>query len=170
MFLTTCFVTDDGYESLDGGATVIVPNSHLLKRAPPTTDKELMEKAYEAVQPILAKKGSIVCWDGSVWHAGGYRKVPQGERVVMHTTFCRLYVRPVENYKLTVEDEVLARNPPLLASMCGRMDFLDHTGAYDSRLLANTYLTGLAGQNSLVAALCEEGAGAASATSRASRL
>ena len=88
----------------------------------------------------------------------------------MHTTFCRLYVRPVENYKLTVEDEVLARNPPLLASMCGRMDFLDHTGAYDSRLLANTYLTGLAGQNSLVAALCEEGAGAASATSRASRL
>ena len=32
---------------------------------------------------IQAPKGSLVCWDGMVWHAGGWRREDEGKRVVM---------------------------------------------------------------------------------------
>lgn len=153
LFLTTCFVTDDGYETAEGGATSIVPRTHLLRRAPPTGDKELMDLAYKSLHPILAKKGSFVCWDGNIWHAGGFRKQAEGERIVVHTTFCRLYVRPVENYKFTVPDVVLKRNPPLLRAICGHRDFLDHTTNVDGIKLMKTYGMALAGRDSMAGLL-----------------
>eukprot|EP00928_Gymnodinium_smaydae_P089487 TRINITY_DN73443_c0_g1_i1.p1 TRINITY_DN73443_c0_g1~~TRINITY_DN73443_c0_g1_i1.p1 ORF type:complete len:330 (-),score=46.06 TRINITY_DN73443_c0_g1_i1:92-1081(-) len=150
LMLTCCLVTDDAWESPDGGPTAVVPRTHLLRRAPPTADAELMKLANSQLRPILAKKGSIVCWDGSVWHSATFRKTEAGARVVVHTSFCRLHVRPVEHYKLTVPDELLRRNPPLLASMCGRNDSLDHTLAREDVPNRRMYKSGLAGRRSAV--------------------
>lgn len=120
----------------------------MLRRAPPTSNPELMNLAYEHLQPLIAKKGSLVCWDGCVWHAGGLRKIEEGERIVMHTTFCRMYARPVENYKLSISPDIIARNPPLLATMCGLDDFLDHTYMVDQKKLSRSYRRALAGKSS----------------------
>lgn len=147
LFLTTCLVTDDGYEREEGGATCVVPGTHVLKRAPPAHDAGLMRRAYAELRPLLARKGALVCWDGSLWHAGGWRREAQGERVVLHTTFHRLYVRPVEHSKYGVADEVLARNPPLMAQLVGRTDFLDHKSTAFGKHFVNTYRMALGGQN-----------------------
>ena len=151
LFLTACFVTDDGYETRDGGATCIVPGSHFLKKFPPTHDEGLMEEAYKRLKPIIAKKGSWAVWDGSVWHAGGWRKQEESARVVVHTTFSRMYVRPVEEYKNIIGDDILARNPPLMAQLVGRDDWLSHRSMVSrGRKFLKTYGMALNGTGGVV--------------------
>ena len=73
--------------------------------------------------------GTIVFWDGSVWH-GNWERTIDGERVVLHTTFSRLLMRPVECYDYLDEDW-LKDKPYEMRVILGREDFLNTTsGAF----------------------------------------
>jgi len=39
----------------------------------------------------------MVVWDGGVWHTAGVRQSP-GTRVVMHITYSRIAMAPLEDY------------------------------------------------------------------------
>ena len=111
--LTTIWtIADDFTES--SGATVVVPGSHMGNQ-PPAADA-----ASRAVK-ILMPKGSVAMWHGGVWHASSVRKDP-GERVTIHNTYLRNWVRTFDNY-LHIDPEILDRNPVGLSMLCGLDDY-----------------------------------------------
>mmetsp|Transcript_78308 Transcript_78308/g.253646 ORF Transcript_78308/g.253646 Transcript_78308/m.253646 type:complete len:359 (-) Transcript_78308:101-1177(-) len=101
QLLTCCIVLSDDF-TLENGATCVVPGSHKLRRHPNQLEQQ---NCAELVEPIVAKRGDVACWDGSVWHAPGVRQNP-GQRVVFHVTYCRVFMAPLENYD-DIEDSTL---------------------------------------------------------------
>ena len=114
---TFCWACDEF--TREGGATKVIPKSHLLRRHP--TPEETA--AAPGVVSTACPAGSIVFWNGSVWHDSGSRTIG-GERVVLHINFSRLAMRPVENYDFLGEDW-LAGKPYEMRVILGREDFLN---------------------------------------------
>ena len=113
---TGCFVTDEFTK--ESGATLMIPGSHRLKRNPTRKERENLEGAV----PIVAPKGSICLWDGSVWHGNYPRDVP-GERIVLHMTYTRVGMQPIETYDHLGEDWFAGKDPAL-PTLLGRCNFL----------------------------------------------
>ena len=112
LIAVACWVLDDWTE--DAGPTWVIPGSHERKRSPRRGDSR------DGGVPILCPKGSIAMWANGVWHWQGDRSAP-GARVVIHVTYNRLFVRPLDDLS-GVDDEMLARNPPAFATLLGRDD------------------------------------------------
>ena len=91
QLVTFCWATDDYNEA--NGSTKIIPRSHLERRHP--TPDEVRDEP--GAIPTECPAGSAVVWDGSVWHSNYPRTAP-GERAVLHVTYSRLALRPVECY------------------------------------------------------------------------
>ena len=116
QLFTMCWVMDEFTEA--GGATKVIPGTHRHRRHP--SWDEIAE--CKGAIPMVCPANSLACWDGSVWH-GNYPRTIEGQRVVLHITFGRLALRPVENYDHLGEDW-LAGKPAPLRTMLGRDDFL----------------------------------------------
>ena len=97
LFLTFCVPCEGMTEA--GGATRVVPGSQSLRRHPRRD-----EIKDPVTIPVEAEQGSVVAWDGSVWHGNGPRTIP-GTRTVLHATFQRLYTQPIEDYTHLLQDE-----------------------------------------------------------------
>ena len=100
--------------SLESGATFVVPGSHRRLVYPTPGDTSL-----KAAIPLTAAKGSVIVFNGNLWHGAGARTVP-GERVGMTVYFNRMYALPEEDFSGAISDEVVARNPPRFAHLIGR--------------------------------------------------
>jgi ectoine hydroxylase-related dioxygenase (phytanoyl-CoA dioxygenase family) len=109
LIAVACWVLEDWTE--DAGPTWVIPGSHTWKRAPSRADTR------EGGVPIVCPKGSIALWGNGVWHWQGDRAAP-GARVVIHTTYNRLFVRQLDDLS-AVDDEMYARNPPAFATLMG---------------------------------------------------
>ena len=118
--LTLCWACTEF--TREAGATKLIPKSHLLRRHP-TADEVAAE---EGVISTACPAGTVVFWNGSIWHSGGTRTI-DGERVVLHITFSRLAMRPIENYDFLGEDWLEGR-PHEMRVMLGREDFLNKGG------------------------------------------
>lgn len=135
IMCTACWVTDEFTE--EHGATMIIPGTHKQKRHPPRDVRESLEGA----RAIVAPKGSICLWDGSVWHGNYARKTP-GERVVLHTTYTRLGMQPIDDYS-HLGDTWLEQNASEFRGLLGRDLFFHSTtetsGQTDQDRLRHTY-------------------------------
>jgi len=135
QLFTMCWAMDEFSEA--GGCTKVIPRSHEARRHP---NREEVRSETGAL-PIECEAGSLACWDGSVWH-GNYPRTLPGERVVLHITFSRLALRPVESYAHLGEDW-LAGKDYALRVMLGREDMLGTTtialGGTDYRRLPRTF-------------------------------
>ena len=135
IMCTACFVTDEF--TLEGGSTLIIPGSHKHRSHPPRD----LRKTLEGARAIEAPKGSLVLWNGNVWH-GNYPRQIDGERVVLHITYTRVGFAPVEDYR-HLDDAWLAGQPPEVATLLGRENFLGKTtlesGGAIGPLLQKTY-------------------------------
>ena len=118
QLLTLCWACDE--YTKDGGCTKVIPKSHLKRRHPLPKEKTAQKGAI----PVECPPGSLVMWDGSIWHSNYPRSI-EGERVVIHITFSRLALRTVESYD-HLDDKWLEGKPKELATMLGRDDFLGH--------------------------------------------
>ena len=118
QLFTVCWALDSFTK--EGGSTKVIPGSH-KKRRHPLPDEIVDQKG---VIPIECSAGSLAMWDGSVWHSNYPRKI-EGDRVVIHITFCRLALRPVESYD-HLDNEWLKDKPNELSTLLGRDDFLGH--------------------------------------------
>ena len=81
--------------------------------------------------------GSVVLWDGNVWHSN-YPRVIDGQRVVCHITYSRLMMRPVENYALA-KIELTELYGKRMAQLLGDDDFLDSPNGADYSKLIQTF-------------------------------
>ena len=117
QLVTFCWACDEYNEA--AGSTRVVPGSHRERRHP--NEQEVAEEP--GVVATECPAGSIVFWDGSTWHSGGAPRTVDGERVVLHITFGRMAMRPVESYDFLDEDW-LEGKPYEMRVILGREDFL----------------------------------------------
>jgi ectoine hydroxylase-related dioxygenase (phytanoyl-CoA dioxygenase family) len=135
--VTACWVTDEF--TREGGATLVIPGSHRTCSHPTREAAKTLEGAV----PIECKKGSLAIWNSRVWHSN-YPRTEDGERVVLHMTYSRIGITPVEDYS-HLDDGYLEGKPPELATLLGRNVFLGTTtatsGGTNGKLLQKTYET-----------------------------
>ena len=118
LFLTCCWATDEF--TREGGATMVVPRSHEHRRNPSEEEVSTMQGAIA----IECPPGSVAVWDGAVWHGNWPRTLP-GERVVLHVSYTRLMMRPMESYPPETEEQLVAEYGDGMAELLGRNDFLN---------------------------------------------
>ena len=99
--------------SKEHGALAWVPGSRHLCRHP--MPGEGMDKAV----PVEAAPGSMVVWHGNTWH-GAFRRTKTGLRLSIATIFSRPYMWPRHPLREDVTQEILDRNPPRFAKLCGK--------------------------------------------------
>ena len=94
------FFTLDEFTPEDGG-THIVPGSH---RWP--AEYLIRPPSRDLISPISAPKGSLIIWDGRVWHGTGINKTGAPRRSV-GVFFALPWLRQQENWGVTTLQEVL---------------------------------------------------------------
>lgn len=108
------------------GATRIVPRSHLAPRAP----------AYgtEQAESIAAEmpRGSVLVWNGSLWHGGGANRTAQ-RRVGVAMNYCAGFLRQQENQQLGIPQHVARGFEPRLRELVGYGVYRGLIGHIDKR-------------------------------------
>ena len=97
MVLTACWVTDEFTKA--NGAFMIIPGTQRERRSPTPEESQALHGAI----PVECPPGSVVLWDGAVWH-GNYPRTEPGERAVLHVTYTRLAYRPVHDFSYVSDD------------------------------------------------------------------
>lgn len=82
----------------ENGATRVVPRSHRLDRAPE------LGQTYETI-PAVMKRGSVLVFNGSLWHGGGANRTGQ-RRVGIAMNYCAGWIRQQENQQLGIPLEI----------------------------------------------------------------
>lgn len=91
------------------GATRLVPGSRDWPRK-----VDVAEPSVCAAMP----KGSVLIWDGAVWHGGG-ANVTDEVRFGLSLNFCRGWVRQQENQYLALDADLVRELPVPLAHLLG---------------------------------------------------
>ena len=92
------------------GATRLVPGSH--KKPNPDYGG-----SYETV-PAEMKKGSVLIWDGALWHGGGANRTDT-RRTGIAMNYCAGFVRQQENQQLGLAPELVKTFSPRLQELIG---------------------------------------------------
>jgi len=120
----------------DNGATRLLPGSHRDERAP--VPGEEVEGVIAAEMP----RGSVLVYNGSLWHGGGANRTGE-RRVGVAMNYCAGWVRQQENQQLGIPVETARGFSPRLRKLvgygiykglighidkCSPVDLLDGTG------------------------------------------
>jgi ectoine hydroxylase-related dioxygenase (phytanoyl-CoA dioxygenase family) len=92
------------------GATRLVPGSHLR----PSPD---YGAAYDTIAAEMSK-GSVLIWDGALWHGGGANVTDQ-RRVGVAMNYCAGFIRQQENQQLGIPVEIVRGFSPRLQELVG---------------------------------------------------
>ena len=107
------------------GATLVVPDSHKWDR---------ILNPDEPTLQIEMKAGSLLVWDGALWHAGGANKTSNEIRRSVNLNFNVSWLRQQENLYLGVPRSTISKMPDLLQRvlgynrvnhLCGGVDYQD---------------------------------------------
>lgn len=106
----------------ENGATRVVRGSHRFDRSPEMVAdfpayRRLVKRTYEA-QPLLMRQGSVLVFNGSLWHAAGGNKT-QVRRVAIAMNYCAGYIRQQENQLLGIPRGRVAHFPRRLQELIG---------------------------------------------------
>jgi ectoine hydroxylase-related dioxygenase (phytanoyl-CoA dioxygenase family) len=96
----------------ENGATRLIPGSHKASRSP-----ELGEEHERVIAAEMAK-GSILVFNGSLWHGGGANRSGQ-RRVGIAMNYCAGWLRQQENQQLGIPRDVARGFSPRLRKLCG---------------------------------------------------
>lgn len=98
--------------TLENGATNVVPKSHQFDYYPDSS------KSYPTLQAAMPK-GSAVFVLGSTFHGGGANKTANEIRHGVTMAFVPYWIRPQENFMLSVSQEKAATFDPELQKLMG---------------------------------------------------
>jgi ectoine hydroxylase-related dioxygenase (phytanoyl-CoA dioxygenase family) len=93
------------------GATRIVPGSHKL------TDKPVFGSSHPTI-PAEMPKGSVLVWNGSLWHGGGANTTDE-RRVGIAMNYCAGFIRQQENQQLGIPLARVRAFSPRLQELAG---------------------------------------------------
>jgi len=119
----------------ENGATLLVPGTHTSDRSPNFGEE------HQTV-PAVMNKGSVLVWNGSLWHGGGANRTSE-RRVGLAVNYCAGWMRQQENQQLGTPLEIAKGFGPKLRKLvgyglymrllghidkCSPVDLLDGTG------------------------------------------
>ncbi len=93
------------------GATRIIPGSHTRDHSPEYGAE------YDSI-PAVMRKGSVLVWDGSLWHGGGQNSTRK-TRIGVAMNYCAGWVRQQENQQLGLDLDTVSQFSPQLQRLCG---------------------------------------------------
>lgn len=93
------------------GATRIVPGSHRWAEVPDYF------KPHDSI-PAEMPKGSVMVYNGSLWHGGGANRTDR-RRIGVAMNYCAGFIRQQENQQLGIPREVAAQFGPRLQELVG---------------------------------------------------
>ena len=96
----------------DNGATRVIPGSH-LRDAPPE-----LGRTYDDTVPAEMKRGSVLVFNGSIWHGGGENRTER-RRVGVAMNYCAGWMRQQENQQLGIPLEIARGFSPRLRKLVG---------------------------------------------------
>jgi ectoine hydroxylase-related dioxygenase (phytanoyl-CoA dioxygenase family) len=94
----------------ENGATRLVPGSHLK-------DNPVYGGSYETV-PAVMKRGSVLIWDGALWHGGGANRTG-ARRTGIAMNYCAGFIRQQENQQLGLDPAQVKTFSPRLQELVG---------------------------------------------------
>lgn len=109
-FLCNALIALDDSD-IENGATHLVPFSHLWS-------KPIDQDEKSAIQVPLAS-GSMLVWDGALWHGGGANVSENRERLGLFMSHQVSYLRPQEIQLIAVPRKVVRKMPRLLQQQLG---------------------------------------------------
>jgi ectoine hydroxylase-related dioxygenase (phytanoyl-CoA dioxygenase family) len=95
----------------ENGATRIIPGSQLRDHSP------VFGQQYDSIAAVMSK-GSVMVYDGSMWHGGGANRTKE-RRVGVAMNYCAGYIRQQENQQLGIPREIARRFSPRLRELVG---------------------------------------------------
>lgn len=95
----------------DNGATRLVPGSHRRDRSP------AIGETADTI-PAVMRKGSVLVFDGSIWHGGGANK-SGARRTGIAMNYCAGWMRQQENQQLGIPLEIARGFSDRLRKLCG---------------------------------------------------
>jgi len=95
----------------ENGATRIIPGSHRRDHSPDFFGR------YDSL-PAEMPKGSVMIYNGSLWHGGGANRTAQ-RRIGVAMNYCAGYIRQQENQQLGIPREIAAQFSPRLQELVG---------------------------------------------------
>jgi ectoine hydroxylase-related dioxygenase (phytanoyl-CoA dioxygenase family) len=106
--------------TVENGATRIIPGSHKLNRQP----NYLAGEGNAAAEPVCAPAGSVMLFDGRLWHQTGENTTRSEHRRGILNYYCRAYVRQQQNFFAGLSPDVLERATPLMRRLLGWENYL----------------------------------------------
>ena len=119
--------------TLENGATMLVPGSHKWA-------KEI--NPHEDIFRAEMSAGSMLIWDGAVWHGGGENSTKSQIRRSINLNFNLSWLRQQENQYIGIDSNVVLGMPPLLRRLlgynrvnhlCGGVDYQDPLEYFEAR-------------------------------------
>jgi len=96
----------------ENGATRLLPGTHKSDANPE------LGKAYDGSVAAEMPKGSVLVFDGSIWHGGGANRTPT-RRIGIAMNYCAGFLRQQENQQLGIPREIAQGFSPRLRSLVG---------------------------------------------------
>jgi len=116
MVRFVCVITLDNF-TFDNGATEYISGSHLYLRRPQASDRHILSAPCKAVAPA----GSLIAWDGSLWHRSGENNTDKS-RSCLILSFASSIFREIcgeEDYLTVIPKDRILSMTPLLQSLIG---------------------------------------------------
>jgi ectoine hydroxylase-related dioxygenase (phytanoyl-CoA dioxygenase family) len=112
----------DDFTEANGG-TRLVPNSHLDQGATQRSSSFVSDGAANFSKPedtigAEGKAGSVLCFDGRVWHGTGANKTDRARHALL-SYHCRPFVRQQENFVLGLLPSIKQAERPALLTRLG---------------------------------------------------
>jgi ectoine hydroxylase-related dioxygenase (phytanoyl-CoA dioxygenase family) len=107
----------------ENGGTRLVPGSHLNDAATPRSsafvpDQPVGMPTYEDTIAAEGPAGSILCFDGRLWHGTGANRTDKPRHALL-SYHCRPFVRQQENFVLGLDPAIVAAERPALLNRLG---------------------------------------------------
>jgi ectoine hydroxylase-related dioxygenase (phytanoyl-CoA dioxygenase family) len=99
--------------TVENGATLVVPGSHLRDDEP--DDSEM--------RPATGTAGSVLFMEARLWHGTGRNVSAQSRRIGVLAYYSKPYIRPQENYPRSLDPRIERNLDPQLRRLLGFHDY-----------------------------------------------
>ncbi len=124
LVCTTIWALTDFTE--ENGATRLVPGSHKLDHIPDYS------RSYDSI-PALMTAGSVLVFNGSLWHGSGQNQSAESWRVGVNVQYCAGFIRTQQNQYVGIPDEIKRGFSERLLKLCGYTLYKGISGHVDGQ-------------------------------------